>query len=143
MGGGAIQTEATDYAYKFPLMLFRTRTRRTRHPYSFTFFSSIRIQLIHPLSLGPGHTADTSTDNRGQFLVAHGDELTDAEADQTDEQDGEAGKQPKGHADVLFLTGRTTPLGRLLGAVGVCADVGTAGAAVAGSLGAGVLVRVL
>jgi hypothetical protein len=76
-------------------------------------------------------------------LATHGVKETNTPADSKHHEDGKGADEPERHDDILLLTSGAAPAGGLLGAIGVCADVGFAGARVAlAAQVAGVLVGV-
>ena len=80
--------------------------------------------------LGP-RTTDTSTNNAGKLLTAHGVKQANAPADNKGKEDGEGGDEPEGHDDVLLLACGTAPASGLLQSILGGADVGLATASVA------------
>lgn len=76
-------------------------------------------------------------------MATHGVKETNTPADGEHHEDGEGADEPERHDDILLLASGTAPAGGLLGAIGVCADVGFAGARVAlATQVAGVLIGV-
>jgi len=71
---------------------------------------------------------DTSTDDAGKLLATHGVEQTNTPADGEHHEDRERADEPERHDDILLLASRAAPVGGLLGAIGVRADLSFAGA---------------
>ena len=64
-------------------------------------------------------------------MATHGVKQTNTPADEEHHKDGEGADEPEGHDDILLLASRAAPAGGLLGSIGVCANIGFAGARVA------------
>jgi hypothetical protein len=100
----------------------------------------VKGKRIHLLS---DRARDTSANDTRELLATHGVKQTDTPADEEHHKDGKRADEPEGHDDILLLASGAAPLGGLLGAILICANISFAGARVAfAAQVAGILVGV-